>query len=87
MTQNFKNQSGAAMVEAVLIVILLFTLVQFVLGDNGIMKTLWMDELFEQPKLYLQGMARSGVWVSTKNLEKHPNVFNRHIMSKGEDIE
>ena len=75
------------MIEVVLIVILLFSLAQFILNT---MKAEWITELLEQPKQYLKGMARSGVWIKAqgnRDLEQHPNVYNRHIMSKGAELE
>ena len=86
--RKIKNQKGQAVIENVLITVLVFGLAYFVL--NYMKDNEWMNSIIEAPKEYVQGMARSGVWVRVRgdnDLQFHPNNIDRHIMSRGSNID
>ena len=84
--RKIKHQKGQAVIESVLITVLVFGLAYFVL--NYMKDNEWINSLVEAPKEYVQGMARSGVWKRVQeDLTFHPNNIDRHIMSKGSNID
>ncbi len=82
-----RNKKGAALIESVLIMVLLFGLTQFIFSN---MENTWIESMVNAPMNHIKGMARSGVWENFENnsdIDSHPNIFERHIMSKGKDID
>mgnify|MGYP003352045605 CR=1 FL=1 len=80
---SIQSQSGQAITEAVLILVLLmgFTLlVGRFLKDEEVLK-----RLIQSPFQSLAGMLQNGAWAPAKaSVAIHPNMDGRHISLQGE---
>lgn len=78
-----KNQSGQAVTEAVMILVLLFGFTFAVANyfrNEDILK-----KMITGPFVYLSGMLQNGVWLPPdKGAPSHPTGHFRHIVVEGE---
>lgn len=78
-----RNQSGQAVIEAILIITILFGAVyiiaeQFKSGE-------YLVQLVEGPWQQLSGVIQNGVWMSPEeSMKLHPSAFDRHISIQGD---
>lgn len=78
-----RNQSGQAVIEALLIITLLFGAVyiiseQFKSGE-------YLIQVVEGPWQKLSGIIQNGVWRSPEeSMNLHPSAYDRHISIQGD---
>ncbi len=78
-----KRNSGQITVEAVLVLVILFSTAYAatkVLSDGA-----YLSRLVEKPWQHLAGMMQNGVWAPPeKGMDLHPNHLSRHGSPRGD---
>jgi len=84
MKPALSNQGGQLIIEAVLIIVMLFGITFLVANyfkSNEVLK-----QIISGPWQNLSGMLQNGVWASpSAGATIHPNGHNRHIVITGEE--
>lgn len=80
------NQKGQAIVEAVLIIVLLFGVT--VMAAKYFKEQELFRNLVTGPWVHIAGMLQNGVWAPPSvGAAIHPNSHNRHISIEGESAQ
>lgn len=83
MKPNLSSQGGQLIVEAVLILVLLFGATMLV--ANYFKKEELLVQLIQAPWKNLSGMLSNGVWNTPEaSYSAHPNAHGRHISIVGQ---
>ncbi len=85
LSVQFRNQSGQATMEAVLIMLVVVTLATKITSYAS--STGVLQKIVEGPWSPMRGMIEDGVWMRhTLSKPYHPNQFPRHQSRKGDEI-
>ena len=80
---KYRNQSGQAVVEAVILMIIFVGFLSFAVRqfqDQAL-----LERLVQGPWLHLAGMIESGVWAEKNTARRlHPNHIGRHVTFEGD---
>lgn len=82
--KNLRNQSGQMILEAILIIVMLFAV-------TGIIASFFRKEevvkrLISGPWTNLAGMMQNGVWKpAAEGAVSHPNAHGRHVVIQGDN--
>ncbi len=78
-----KNERGQGVIEAVLIMVILFSIAYFVL--NQFESKNHLQSLVKSPWKKTAGMIESGVWVEPNRARSmHPNQYKRQTTLRGD---
>jgi hypothetical protein len=81
--KKLKKQTGQAIIEAVLLIAVLFGIVSFIakeFKDDEIVKS-----LVSGPWLAISSMIANGNWQTKDGEKSHPNYHSRHVTVLGKE--
>ncbi len=82
--KSVANQSGQFIVEAILIMVMLFAVVLAI--ANAFKSQSLFAQVVSAPWQHMSGMIQNGVWATREqSMTLHPSNHSRHRVLKGED--